>query len=62
MGVEIKKAEHDTWFIAKNSDNSVIHTGFIEKGGSMKSGQPELEIFETEEDMKDRLNIISPEA
>ena len=59
MGVEIKKADYSTWFIARSLDNKIIHTGFIEKGGSMKSAQTELELFEDEDDMKARLDELN---
>jgi len=59
MSVEIKNANNDVWFIAKSEDNSVIHSGVVQKGGCMKSGQKELEVFDNEQDQLDRLEELN---
>jgi len=48
----------DTWFIARNSDNTVIHSGFAEMGTRVDTGLEFLEQFDNEKGFNDRLAEI----
>lgn len=51
----------DTWFIARNEGNTIIHHGFAGVGTDLSPGQPIVETFSTEEEWRNRLielNII----
>lgn len=47
--------EQDTYFIARNNNNSIIHYGFAGVGTDLSSGQPIIEIFLIEQEYKNRL-------
>ncbi len=55
MAVEIKDQTQDTWWIARKTDNSIIHYGMVEVGETMESGLDILETFLNEEDWLARL-------
>ncbi len=55
MAVEIKDQTQDTWWIARKTDNSIIHYGMVEVGEIMESGLDILETFLNEEDWLARL-------
>ena len=48
----------DTWFIAKNENNTVIHYGLCEVGQVTETGQPILETYENESDWLNRLGEL----
>ena len=56
-----KEAEQDMWFIAKSSDNIIIHPGFVELGTRIDTGLEELEEFDNEKDWLDRLTELGIE-
>ena len=47
-----------TWSICHNNDD-VLHISILEEGDFLETGQPELEVFDNEEDLKDRVEEIS---
>ena len=49
----------DTWFIARNEDNSIIHHGFAAQGTDLSTGQPIIEEFENKENWIDKLNELN---
>jgi len=53
----------DTWFIAHNTDYSVIHYGWVLKGKELDSGQPVIEEFDNKDAWLERLRNfgITPE-
>ena len=53
----------DTWFIAKNEDNSVIHYGYCPANTELDTGQPIVEEYDNEADWLVRLTElgITPE-
>lgn len=53
--VSIKNTQIKTFYIVRSIDNSIIHSGELEIGQSMESGQQILEVFETEKEFNDRL-------
>ncbi len=57
--VSIKNAQKQTFYIVRSIDNSIIHDGQIEIGQSMESGQQILEVFQTEEDLNNRLSELN---
>ena len=57
--VSIKNAQKQTFYIVRSIDNSIIHDGQIEIGQSMESGQQILEVFQTEEEMNNRLSELN---
>lgn len=48
-------------FLAYNLEKKVFHHGTITKGASVTTGQPELESFETEEEMLERFKELAGE-
>lgn len=59
--VEVKDHIVDTYWIAKATDNSVIHYGCVPVGGVVESGQDELELFTDEQPWIDRLDELEVE-
>ena len=57
--ISIKNAQKQTFYIVRSIDNSIIHDGQIEIGQSMESGQQILEVFQTEEDLNNRLTELN---
>ena len=57
--ISIKNAQKQTFYIVRSNDNSIIHDGQIEIGQSMESGQQILEVFQTEEDLNNRLTELN---
>jgi hypothetical protein len=51
-------ADTDTWWIARNSENSVIYEGQIFAGQQVTTGLDVLEIFLTEELWQARLTEL----
>ena len=50
MQHEIKNKQNKIWFIAYSEDLIVFHYGEIQPFGVMRTGQPVLEQFETEQE------------
>mgnify|MGYP001626780849 FL=1 len=57
--VSIKNTQKQTFYIVRSIDNSIIHHGELEIGQSMESGQQILEVFQTEEDLNNRLSELN---
>ena len=57
--VSIKNAQKQTFYIVRSIDNSIIHYGELEIGQSMESGQQILEVFQTEEDLNNKLSELN---
>ncbi|MCT4560804.1 MAG: hypothetical protein N4A41_05440 [Crocinitomicaceae bacterium] len=56
----IEKSTQDQWFIAMNQAANVFHSGYLAPGQEMETGQPNIEVFQTEADWEQRkaeLNI-----
>jgi hypothetical protein len=61
----IDKSANDQWFIAMNQAAGIFHTGYLAPGQEMETGQPTIEVYETEqawEDRKTALGITEPET
>jgi len=56
--VSIINTQKKTFYIVRSIDNSIIHFGELQIGQSMESGQKILEVFETEENLNNRLNEL----
>ena len=51
-------ADNKCWVICHNNDD-VIHISILEENDTLESGQPEIEVFDNEEDCKDKVEEIS---
>lgn len=50
-------AEKDIWFAAHS--DSVFHFGFTESGTHIDTGQPILQLFDTEQELADYLGNVT---
>lgn len=55
------KQENKTWYIAHNRED-VFHFGEISEQAVIKTGQPFLEQFDSEEKMSYRLNSLTKDS
>jgi len=56
--VDIKNHTQTTWWIAKSTDNTIIHYGVVDINNIVESGQEELEMFIVEQEWIDRLLVL----
>jgi hypothetical protein len=54
----LEKVNKETWVLCHNSID-IFHIIKLEPNGSIESGQPELEQFDTEEELEQRLTVLT---
>jgi hypothetical protein len=57
--ISIENTQTDIYFIVYSKNKTIIHSGFLEVGSSMSSGQHILETFQTEQQMQTRLDFLN---
>ena len=58
MTITIKPEQNTIYYIIYSNDLSVLFDGNVEVGNVLTTGQPNIEEFSNEEDMKERFDIL----
>ena len=58
MAITIKPEQNTIYYIIYSNDLSVLFDGNVEVGNVLTTGQPNIEEFSNEEDMKERFDIL----
>lgn len=56
---EIKNSQEEKWVLCHNSSN-IFHIAKVGIGANLKSGQPNMEKFDTKEEAISRVKEINP--
>lgn len=54
----IENPESETWFVARCEDGETIHYGSVQPGQTMRTGQPVLETYPTEQAWLEALAVL----
>jgi hypothetical protein len=57
---EIKNSKEEKWILCHNNAD-IFHPSLIKVGGNLSSGQPNLEKFDTKEELIARVKELNPE-
>jgi len=57
MGLRIEKTDVNRFYLVRN-DTELINFGCLEENAELETGQPYLETFFTEEELKKRVNKL----
>jgi hypothetical protein len=57
---EIKNSTEEKWVLCHNN-NDIFHASLIKVGGNLSSGQPNLEKFDTKDELIARIKAINPD-
>jgi len=56
--LELQNASKETWVLCHNSVD-VFHIFHLQVGEGVETGQPDLEQFDTEEELEQRLTVLT---